>query len=169
MNEQTSHLVHEVFALLGVDNFKDLSLAYSREDQKLMKSQEWDPQNPALITNKVKTILEQIDPKGLEESERSWYFEVLWFWYHHAVSCTSWVTDRSLAQAYATKALALQEECQPESFGQPNRITRLLWLLVHDKVDQAREWIANKPAGADEVEHKNGLELIEEYEQRKFK
>lgn len=169
MKGSTSHLVHEVFGLLGVDNFKDLSLAYSREDQKLMKSGEWDPQNPALITNRVKKLLEQIDPNDLSENDRSWYFEVLWFWYHHATSCTSWITNRPLAQAYATKALALQEKCQPEGFCQPNRITRLLWLLVHDRVDEAREWMAQKPVGADEVEHKNGLELIEEYEQRKAK
>lgn len=166
MNDSTSHLVHEVFTLLGVQTFHELSLAYSREDQKLMKSREWDPKNPLLITNRVKTILEQIDPNNLGEDDREWRSEILWFWYHHAVSCTSWVTDRSLAQAYATKALTLQEECQPKGFGQPNRITRLLWLLVHDRVDEAKEWMVNKPPGADEVEHKNGLELIGEYEQK---
>ena len=133
-----------------------------------MKSQKWDPKNPALITNQVKVILEQIDPNDFNEDDRSWYFEVLWFWYHHAVSCTSWITEQPLAQAYATKALALQEKCQPEGFGQPNRITRLLWLLVHDKVDEAKKWITDKPPGADEIEHQSGLYLIQDYEQRKF-
>ena len=83
-------------------DFRNLSLAYTREDQKLMKSGEWDACNPVLITNRVKTLLEQIDQNYLSESDREWWSEILWFWYHHAVSYAIWrARDRALAQAYS--------------------------------------------------------------------
>ena len=169
MNESTSNLVNEAFTLLGVENFFALSRAYTREDQKLMKNQGWDANNPDLITNKVKTILEQIDPNDLDEADREWHSEILWFWYHHAVSYAIWrARDRALAQTYADKALALQTECQPPEQGQPNWLTRLLWLLVHDKVVEAKKWMAEMPADADGVERANGFELISEYERGGF-
>jgi hypothetical protein len=159
MKEQTTKLVDEAFALLGVNTFLNLSLAYSREDQKLMKSRTWDAYNPALITNQVKAILEQIDPNDLEEADCMWRNEILWFWHHHAISCER---SRSRAQAYADKALALQSD------DHPNRITRLLWLLAYDRVDDAKQWMADAPSDADPVEHQTGLDVIREYEQRKL-
>ena len=169
MNESTSSLVDEAFTLLGVENFFALSRAYTREDQKLMKSGEWDANDPDLITNKVKTILDQIDPHNLDEADREWYSEILWFWYHHAVSYAIWrVKDRKLSQAYADKALALQVECQPPEHGQQNWLTKLLWLLVHDKVTEAKQWMAEMPADADGVERTNGFDLISEYERGEF-
>jgi hypothetical protein len=143
--------------LLGVDNFKDLSLAYSREDQVLMKSRAWSAYNSSLITNQVKVILEQIDSDDLGESDRMWRDEILWFWYHHAVSCER---NRVQAQAYATKALELQSD------DHPNRITKLLWLLTHDNVGEAKKWVAK--ISTDSVEHQTGMDLIEAYEERKF-
>lgn len=161
--------MNEAFQLLGVTNFKDLSLAYTREDQKLMKSGEWDARNPTLVTNQVKTLLEQIDPNDLSMADKEWCSEILWFWYHHAVSHAIWkARDRTLAQDYANKAMALQAECQPPGSGQQNRLTKLLCLLVHDKVTEAKQWMVEMPAGADPIEHKNGLELIEEYERGEF-
>lgn len=157
MNEKTSRLVNEAFVLLGVQNFLDLSNAYSREDQVLMKNGEWDAYNPSLITNQVKAILEQIDPNDLRESDRMWYSEILWFWYHHAVSCER---NRVQAQAYATKALELQSD------DHPNQITKLLWFLTHDKVSRAKEWAAKIPI--DSIEHQTALDTIREYEERKF-
>ena len=159
MNDQTSRLVNEAFTLLGVHTFLELSRAYSHEDQKLMKSREWNAYNPTLTTNRVKAILEQIDPSELNESDRMWRDEILWFWYHHAVSCER---NRVQAQTYATKALELQGD------DHPNRITRLLWFLTYDKVDEAKQWLVEAPAEADEVEDQTGLDTIREYEQRKF-
>lgn len=155
----TSKLVNEAFSLLGVQNFYDLSRAYTREDQILMKSGDWDPNNPSLITNQTKVILEKIDPKELNESDRMWLNEILWFWYHHAISCER---NRIQAQAYATKALELQTK------NHPNRITKLLWFLVYDKVTEAKQWMADAPPDKDEIEHQNGLDLIHEYEEQKF-
>lgn len=169
MSKSTMALMNEAFQLLGVTSFKDLSLAYTREDQKLMKSGEWDARNSTLITNQVKTLLEQIDLNDLGESDREWCSEILWFWYHHAVSYAIWrARDRALAQAYASKALALQAECQPPEHGQQNWLTKLLWFLVHDNVAKAKQWMAEMPSGADPVEHANGLELIKEYERGEF-
>ena len=157
MNEKNSRLVSEAFALLGVQNFLDLSNAYSREDQVLMKSQGWDAYNPSLITNQVKVILEQIDPNDLSESDSVWRDEILWFWYHHAVSCER---NRVQAQTYTAKALELQSE------DHPNQITKLLWFLTHDKVDEAKGWAAK--ISTDSVEHQTAIDLIEAYEERKF-
>lgn len=157
MNKETSRLVNEAFVILGVQTFLDLSRAYSREDQVLMKSREWDAYNPFLITNQVKAILEQIDPTDLGESDRMWRDEILWFWYHHAVSCER---NRIQAQAYAAKALELQGN------DHPNRITKLLWFLTHDRVYEAKEWVAKIPT--DSVECQTGLDTIREYEERKF-
>ncbi len=169
MNTSTLCLVNEVFTLLGVGDFFALSRVYNQEDQKLMKSGEWDADNPTLITNKVKTILEKIDPHDLDEADRKWYFEILWFWYHHAVSYAIWrAKDRTLAQAYADKALILQAECQPPEYGQQNWLTKLLWFLVHDKVIEAKQWMAEMPADADDVERASGFDLISEYERGEF-
>lgn len=159
MKEQTAKLADEAFTLLGVNTFFELSRAYTSEDQKLMKSRAWDAYNPALITNKVKVILEKIDPNDLDETDRVWRNEILWFWHHHAISCER---SRSRAQAYADKALALQGE------DHPNRITRLLWFLVYDRVKEAKMWMANSPPDADPIEYQTGLDTISEYERRKF-
>ncbi len=159
MNTDTHCKIQEAFELLGACTFLELSKAYTREDQKLMNSREWDAHNPALVTNRVKKVLEEIDPEQLESNDRMWRDEILWFWYHHATSCAR---NRLSAQAYASRALELQ------GIDHPNRITRLLWYLAHDKIDEAKTWMASAPADADEVEHQSGLELILEYEQKKF-
>ncbi len=149
----------ELFTLFKVDSFYDLSRAYTREDQKLMKRGKWDPNNLALITNRAKILLEWIDPSDLNETDRSWRKEILWFWYHHATSHTR---SRIEAQFYADQALELQ------GLDHPNRITRLLWFLAHDRVAVAERWMRERPPGADPIEHQNGLALIDEYKKRKF-
>lgn len=169
VSESTTASMNEAFQLLGVTNFKDLSLAYTREDQKLMKSGKWDAHNPALITNRVKTLLEQIDPSNLRKSENEWRSEILWFWYHHAISYAIWkAKDRLLAQVYAIRALGFQAVSQPREKGHRNRLTELFWHLVYDRVSEAKQWMAEMPPGADPVEHANGLELIKEYERGEF-
>lgn len=161
MNKKTSHLVNEAFALFGVKTFFELARAYTAVDQIYMKGQRWDAFDPSLMTNKAKSVLEQIDPVDLEEHDREWHQEILWFWYHHAISYAIWkAKDRHLAQTYADSALKLHSNT--------NRITKLLWFLVYDKVAEAREWMNTAPIDADEVEHANGLDLIIEYERGEF-
>ncbi len=160
MENNADQKAQEVFALLGVTNFLELSRAYSREDQILMKNGTWNIQNPLQITNLVKSLLEEMDPDELSEDDREWRREILWHWYHHAIShAMRNVKDRTfakiLAQAFATHALELQGE------NHPNKITRLLYHLVHDEIERAEAWWTLHPS-TDEVEHKSGLDLIED-------
>ena len=113
----------EGYVLLGARTPLELSNLYSEQDQELMKLGEWDYNNAELITNKVKNILEKIEPETLTEDEKIWRQEILWFWYHHAISCAvGRYKNKEAAQSYAAQAL----EIQPEDH--PNKITRLLFL-----------------------------------------
>ena len=72
----------------------------------------------------MKDILESLDPVGLTTDEKEWRQEILWYWYHHAISCAiAGYQDKAAAQMYAAKALEFQSE------GHPNQITRLLYSL----------------------------------------
>lgn len=124
----------EVYKLLGASSPLEMSNLYTDKDQELMHSDQWDYDNPELITNKVKNILEELDKSNLNEDELDWSNEVLWFWYHHAISCAIKKNDQNSAQKYATKALELQHD------EHPNQITKLLYLLVHDKLQEAKKW-----------------------------
>ncbi len=170
MNKKTHQLINRAFKLLSVSelNFKELHDAYVRCDQKLMKSGRWNATNPKLVINKVRETLEEIDLCELEESDRSWCAEILWFWYHHATSCTDWEVHPRLVQDYSQKALDYQQISQPEDKGQPNRITKLLNLLAYGKLEEAKEWMKVRPDSADKVEHQTGLDLIKTYEKYGF-
>ena len=162
MNTQTSALVQEAFSILGVTNFFDLSRAYTREDQKLFVPgmKDWNPRNPDLLINRIKSIMEKIDPNELDEEDAMWRTEILWFWYHHGISWAIWKDkDKVIAQVYADEALVLQGK------NPTNRITKLLWFLVHDKLTEGRKWLEEKP---DDPDHQTGLELIHEFEEGLF-
>lgn len=146
--------------LLGVKTPLELSNLYTREDQKLMKSNSWDYANQDLVTNKIKNILEQVSESGLTDEEKEWRREILWFWYHHAISCAIWrYQDKEAAKLYASKAL----EYQPTDH--PNKISRLLYFLVNDQPEQAEEWLKTI---RDESEKITGLKLLEEYRGHQF-
>lgn len=133
----TKELVWAAFQLLGVDDFLSLSLAYTAEDQKLMKAGTWDDEDLSLITNRVKRLLEDINPDVLSEDDRVWWDEIMWFWYHHAISCAVYKKkDKALAQRYADKAREIQGP-----LGHPNRITELFRLLVYDDLKAARNMV----------------------------
>ena len=152
--------IKEAYVLLGAHTPLELSNLYTVEDQKLMKSGNWDYGNPELITNKVKIILESIDSASLTEEEREWRQEILWFWYHHAISCAVWMyKDKEAAQKYSTSAL----ENQPAVH--PNKITKLLDLLVHDKLDDAEKWAEEI---TEEPEKSTATSLVSDYKQGGF-
>ena len=131
--ENTS--LKEAYDLLGACTPVELSQKYAAEDQKLMTASAWDYKNPDLVINQVRAMLEPIKLTSLSERERTWVQEILWFWYHHAISCAIWrYHDKAAAQMYSEKALAYQDQ------NHPNRITRLLYLLVHDAEKEATEW-----------------------------
>lgn len=143
-----------LFALTDAASFLGAHKRFMVDDQLLMKSGGWDYNNPKLLTNQIKFLLEKIDPAELSEEDTVWYFETLWMWYHHAVSCAIRLRDLDAARQYATHALELQRD------DHPNKITRLLWFLVHGQIDSAKAWAE---AIKDPVEHQSAKEYIEEY------
>jgi hypothetical protein len=149
-----------VYELLQATTPLEMSNNYLEEDQKLMKSGAWDYDNSELITNKVKVILEQINDADLTEDEQVWKKEVLWFWYHHAISCAIWSKqDKEAAQQYSKKALELQPD------GHPNKITKLLSYLAYDQLAEAEEW-AEKIK--EEPEKSTAATLLSEYKEHGF-
>lgn len=152
--------IKEAYLLLGAKTPAELSRLYTVEDQKLMKSAFWDYNNPDLVTNKVKNILESADGSLLTENEKDWRKEILWFWYHHAISCAIWrYQDKEAAQLYSQKALEYQES------DHPNHITRLLYFLVRDGLKEAKDWAQNIEK---DPEKTTAQDLIKEYEERGF-
>lgn len=157
----TEEKIREVFDLLKVSSFRELSRVYGEKDQELMKARTWNDKSSELITNQVKNILEQINPAELSEEDRIWWHEIMWFWYHHAISCAIWkIKDKQLAQFYADKALELQMS------DHPNKITKLLWFLVHDKLAEAKEYIETEKFISYELE--TAKATLKEYENGEF-
>jgi hypothetical protein len=85
MKNEAYRKARAAFELLGVTNFKDLSIAYSAADQELMKKGIWYHKGNS-VPNLVKTLIENIDPEELDEKDKQWWREIMWFWYHHAIS-----------------------------------------------------------------------------------
>lgn len=148
----------EAYLLLRAYSPLELSNLYAAEDQKIAKSGEWDYGNPDLITNKVKDMIEKVDLSELTEDERQWAQEILWFWYHHATSCALFIhKDKGRAKVYAEQALRYQSDSHP------NKITKLLYLLADDRLEEAEEWAANEVQ--DESEKRTAASLVEEYKE----
>jgi len=150
----------EAYVLLGAKTPLELSNLYADEDQKLFKPYTWDYNNPELLVNKIKNILESIDLEKLEQEERSRIKETLWFWYHHATSCAfELYKDKQKAKEYSEIALSYQAE------DNTNKITRLLNLISEGKYVEARSWVSK-------IEHEDeratALELLEDYKEGNF-
>jgi hypothetical protein len=146
--------------LTAFDNFHDLLKKYVIKDQELINSRQWDYDDATLLTNQIKKILLATDPLTLGIEENECRREILWLWYHHAISCAIWTKkDRSAALSYAAEALRFQPE------NHPNQITRLLYLLVQDRMAAARKWASSL---ADGTERRTALELIADYQAGKF-
>lgn len=153
--EETRSPLREAYDLLGAHTPLELSNLYSEEDQKLMKSESWDYDNADLIINRIKSIIENVDIAKLTDEEKNWRNEILWFWYHHAISCAVWrYKDREKAKSFSLKALEFQDG------NHPNQITKLLGLLIDDKIEEAEKW-TNKIT--DEIEKETATYLIQEY------
>ena len=104
----------EAYALLGAHTPLELSQRYDARDQELMKAKAWDYNNPTLITNRIKEILEAADVTKLTDDEKEWRQNILWFWYHHAISCAvARYHDKEKVKEYAAKALEYQSEDHP--------------------------------------------------------
>jgi hypothetical protein len=151
--------MREAYLLLGAKTPLELSNLYAAEDQKLMPKG-WDYNNPELITNRIKEILEATDPHALTDEENEWRNNILWFWYHHAISCAIWrYKDKAAAQMYSARALEFQSE------DHPNKITRLFYFLTRDQLEEAEKWAETI---AEEPEKSTSTELLEEYRRGQF-
>ena len=144
---------------LQVDSFLGVHKKFMVEDQALIKSGDWDYNNSQLLINKIKSRLLIINPQVLSETDREWYYETLWIWYHHAISCAIRKKDRSTAQTYANRALLMQQG------NHPNQITRFLWFLVHDRVKEAESYLQSIQHP---VEKQAGVELLADYKNGLF-
>lgn len=147
------------YKLFGVSEPLALHQAYCREDQRLFREKLWDYENSDLLINRTRRILEEIDPDTLTPDEEFWREEILWFWYHHAISCAIWKRDRETACIYAEIALEYQTGCHP------NKITRLLYFFVNDRIEEAIIWAKSI---LEEPEKSTAADLLEEYKQTKF-
>jgi len=132
-------VLKNVYAEFSVNDPGELDDIFMREDQKLMKESLWDYNNNDLITNKIKDMIEEVGVSSIkDEKERRWIKNILWMWYHHAISCALWkYGDKEMAKKYSSKALKMQNS------DNPNKITRLLYLLIRDDINSA-VWLVKK-------------------------
>ncbi len=147
--------IKEAYSLLNAHTPLELNNFYTAEDQKLFKSGSWDYANPELVINKVKTILESASEDGMSDEEKEWRKEILWFWYHHAISCAIFkYKDKEAAKEYSQIAL------QYKAIDHPNKITDILNLLLDGNISAAEEL-----AQILETDKETALGLIEDYKQ----
>lgn len=152
--------IREAYLALNAETPLELSNLYTKEDQKLFRSGGWDYNDSGSIINKIKNILENVNAEHLTEDEKNWRQEILWFWYHHAISCAIGLyKDKEKAKEYAAKALELQPD------DHPNKITRLLDLLVNDKLPEAEKFAETI---TEEPEKTTAADTIREFKEKGF-
>ncbi len=145
--------MREAYNMLGAKTPLELSERYKEEEQVLFKSHEWDYENPDQIQNRLREIIEPVDVDKLTEDEKEWRNEILWFWYHHAISVTDWKRDKEKMKFFSTKALEFQGN-------NPNILTRTMYLLAHDQIEEAEKWVRLKTGDPDE---ETAREMVEDY------
>lgn len=152
--------IRDVYKMLGAATPLEMLQKYDAVDQALMLSKEWDYTNASLLVNQVRVILEKEYESIIDEDEKYWAREILWFWYHHGISCAIWkYKDKKQARIFADQALQFQSE------GHPNKITKLLYFLVNDRLEEAQQWALTI---TDEVEGPTAQDLVREYPEIDF-
>ncbi|MCX6789987.1 MAG: hypothetical protein NTV60_00475, partial [Candidatus Kaiserbacteria bacterium] len=83
-----------------------------------------------------------------------------WFWYHHAISCAIWRhKDQHAAQEYSAHALEFQSD------EHPNQITRLLYFLTRDQINDAETWATGIHQ---DPEKSTAMDVIDSYKKGEF-
>lgn len=149
----------DIFKILGVKTPDDVLREFSRLDQKLMTNGEWNYENEDLVINKTKDILEKLDLSTLSKEELQTRKYILWLWNHHAISSAIGKKNKEKAQEFASKAMEYKSD------ENPNQITKLLALLVNDKLPEAEEHSKNITK---DYEQKTAQDLIQAYKEGKF-
>lgn len=154
----THSSLKKAYMLLGASSPTELTRKFIEEDQRLLKEQSWDYKNSELVLNKVKEIVESAIDNGFatdNAEDEDDLKTILWFWYHHATGYAIWgYKDRAEALEFSAKALKYQTS------DNPNKITRLLYLLVRNKDTEATTWLENI---VDESEKTASLGIMKEY------
>ncbi len=151
---------YKAYVLLGASDPRGLSDRYLEEDQKIVTSRISDYHDRKLITNKVKNILERIDTHTLSSNEQHERRLIMWLWYHHAISYAVWgYKDKRRAQKYSSLALKYQPR------NHPNKITRLLYLLVRNRFSEAKRWEKTIKVGPEKT---TALRLLKFYNEGGF-
>ncbi len=129
-------VLKDVYIAFSVNDPGELQDLYMSEDQKLMKAKKWDYNNPNLIPNKIKNMIEGIGISNIiDKKEKQWIQNILWMWHHHAISCALWrYGDKKATMKYSEIALKLQPD------DHPNKITQLLYFLIRDEIENAEKW-----------------------------
>lgn len=147
MNSPLAHdSLAEAYVLLQASSPSELARKFIKEDQRLLEAQAWDYKSSELVLNKVKEIVESAITNGFTTGTKEGDDDlrtILWFWYHHAIGYAIWgYKDKMEALEFSSKALKYQTS------DNPNKITRLLYLLVRDEEKDAAAWletIVNEP------------------------
>ena len=156
----------DICAEHGVETTYQLDQFVTELDQALMKKQAWDYANPGFPNNVIVVDLERVDQRHFSPIAKFWVNQIIWFWYHHAISCARGMyRSPTRALAFAEIALTYQDRLQP---GHPNRITRLLYLLLSKKSHEARKWIDSGPPDWDIAERETAEYLMKEYMDGRF-
>lgn len=146
----------EAYRLLGAVEPQELHKKYCEVEQVAFKDGTWDYDNPDQIQNKAKEIIENADTSVMDEYELERRKRILWFWYHHAISVAGWKKDKEKMKFFSEKAMEYEDES--------NVLTRTMYLLVHDRIDEAEEWIKSSsvdPVSLEDIE--TCKEMIENY------
>ncbi len=156
-----NNLLQKIFKEFGVKDMYELDRSNLEYDQKVIKENLFDENDPDLLNNRIKDRLLDIDLNELEKYERQIIQGILWLWYHHATTVAIW-RDKDLSKARSLCKKAI-DNLYPEH---PNKITPMIHLLLHGKIEEARRW---KEEEVEEVEKEYALYLLEEYEKGTFK
>lgn len=162
--------IEQAKAMLGVSTIFDLHQVYTHEDRRLLQAFEWDHTNPSLVTNRTKILLERDIPKvpssQLHRKDKMWILEILWNWHHNAISSALRMRNVKDAHNLSCVAMLYQTAINSENdIPHPNQITRLLWLILGGKINEAYNWVRSIE---DPVEKAYGKDCLVRYEEGWF-
>jgi len=159
--DKNKSVLKDVYIRFSVNDPGELQEAYMDEDQKLMKAGQWDYNNPVLVSNKIKSAIEEAGISNIaDKKEKKWIQNILWMWYHHAISCALWqYGDKKAALDYSEIALKLQPD------GHPNKITKLFYFLLRDDIENAEQWAKSITEEPEKATSQHNLNL---YKKGKF-
>ncbi|MDB5239225.1 MAG: hypothetical protein JWO00_560 [Candidatus Parcubacteria bacterium] len=146
--EATVMLVSRVFSLFsGVTTFRALVEKYVLNDRALHAQGKWDPRNPNLIVNKIKSCLIDMDPVYLPEVHSDYRADILWSWYRKAIPSV-WMMHESIAgEKHELACMYLSELMQMEWSADQKRqlehaqLARIWLFLHHGDHEEAEQWI----------------------------